>query len=190
MVQQTQIQDCSMRPSISFVHSEHDRIRSGADGAFGLSAGYLSTRVLSAPAREVWTELFSARWDEACSRLAEQLVRDGVDSFTLVPCSRQAVEEGLRKALCDHGLREWRGLIAKAAPDVSFAGRDLEFLVRNTRIRSGIDIGATKVAICDDYAETGRTLFGLYDVLRADPSLSHLEFVLAAVGVSESLAQG
>jgi adenine/guanine phosphoribosyltransferase-like PRPP-binding protein len=117
-------------------------------------------------------------------------VAEGVDYFTLVPCSRLAVTGGLREGLTRHGLREWARLFEKDRSEVSYRGQDAKYIAQNTKLASLVPLGVRKVAICDDYAGTGATLRGLYELARGNPLLSHIDFTIAAVGVSAALGVG
>lgn len=178
-----------MQP-ILYVHSELDLQRDGPSSAFGLSAGFLSTRRLGRNEHELWTALFEHHWKDACRRLGDRLVEERVDCFALVPCSRRAVIEGLREGLTGHGLREWSQLFEKDGSEISYRAQGAEYIAQNTNLGSTAPVGVRKVAICDDYAGTGATLRGLYDLARSNLLSSHIEFILAAVGVSATLDTG
>lgn len=175
-------------PPIIFAHSELELEVAGPRGAPGLSAGYLSARDLSDHDRAEWMRVFAEQWSEACDLLGGKLKGLNVDAFAVVPCSRPEVEDGIRRALAARGLVEIPGLIAKAGGGVSYAGKPADYLRENTKVDREAIRGAKRIAICDDFSESGRTLYGLYAVLTGEFPDGNPGWVLASVGVSASVA--
>jgi hypothetical protein len=97
----------------------------------------------------------------------------------------------MRAALAAKGLREIPSFVTKSGPNVSFAGKDPSYISKNISVidsRKGYFDGVRAIALCDDFAESGRTLFGLHAALSLNPSLAGKRIVLATVGISGALA--
>lgn len=186
----TKLRHAQTQPPLYYVHSESDLAREGIDGSYGLAAGYLSARALEPLERDLWEKVFHKRWKDACFSLAEGLKETGVDAFAIVPCSRADVVEEMGRALRAGGVRELPGFITKANSTVSLAGKDGAYIGQNVFLRMGHEYlrDVKTLAVCDDFAETGKTLFGLHEALSRERALAHKQIVLAAVGVSAQLS--
>jgi hypothetical protein len=171
------------------VHCEHDLAKNGIEGAYGLAAGYLSAKVLEPFQKTLWQDVFHRLWKKACRKLAEGLKDVEIDAFTIVPCSRANVMDEMRLALLAQGLREVPGLIAKPNASISFAGKDKFYIANNvTLVTEFANLGEVKrLAMCDDFVETGRTLFGLHAALAPKLTLKN-QVVLASPGISSRVA--
>ena len=174
------------RPPIFYVHSERDLDRTDAASCYGLAAGYLSARELTPDQKEIWKDLFQRRWVDACLKLAEGLKLIQVDAVAIVPCSRADVVCGMRQAFSVVGLEELPNLIRKSNSSASFGGQSADYIAKNlsVHLNCGSLRRATKIAICDDFASTGRTLCGLHDALSRDPMFADRQILLAAVGAA------
>lgn len=177
-------------PNIYYANSEDDYLIGQETKCAGLSAGCLNVKVLSKEQRIIWSNVFESRWTDTCYLLATELRKSGIDCFTIVPCSRERVVEGLQKGFLDAGLAEVPNLINKLDAAVSYANKDREYIANNTSI--GMVPGLyemSRIAICDDYSDSGKTLRGLYYKIKAAlNSNSNLEVFLCSVGISRGLA--
>ena len=180
----------SSLPHIYYVHSERDLAEKGACRSFGLAAGYLSTRPLSFVQKNTWAQLFNRHWKTACATMAEGIREIGVDFFTIVPCSRSGVADSIRDALRVAGITELPELITKSDASVSFAGKNRAYIAQNSLIRRDFSTlgSSSKLVICDDFSETGNTLYGLNAAISSMFGVSSPEIILASVGISERLA--
>ncbi len=181
----------SKHPNIYYANSEEDFFIGQETECAGLSAGYLNVKVLSKEQRIIWDNVFDLKWNHTCYLFATELKKIGIEFFTIVPCSRKRVMEGLREGFSSAGLTEVPNLINKLDAAVSYANKDREYIANNTSI--GIEprdlYKMSKIAICDDYSDSGKTLRGLYYKINSGLILnSNLELFLCSIGISRALA--
>jgi hypothetical protein len=186
----TALRRTQTQPPVYYVHSENDLDRLGVIGSYGLAAGYLSARSSGPGERVLWERVFRERWKDACATLADGLKELGVDGFAVVPCTRVNVMEEMCSVLRARGLRELPGLIMKTGSAVSFAGKDGSYIAKNTAIGlEQADLHQLQVlAVCDDFAETGKTLFGLHAASSLATSFANERVIVATPGISRWLA--
>jgi hypothetical protein len=178
------------RPSIFFAHSENEYSNGFEDEYPGLAAGFLSTKKLSSYQRNVWQKIFDNDWENICFSFASDLFLMGIRCFSIVPCSRVSVVEGIRNGFKKAELIEIENLIQKTDFDVSYANKDATYIKENTiidyeKLRRK-DIG--RIAICDDYSESGKTLFGLHSTIIENYPTNKISVFLCSIGISKALA--
>jgi hypothetical protein len=180
------------KPHIFYAHSEEDYQHGKERNCPGLSAGYLNVKKMPEDRKDIWETVFNLEWENVCYSLAIQLAELGVDSFTIVPCSRADVVAGIKNGFLKAGLSEVPDVILKKGSEVSYAGKDPDFITNNTEIdfKRFQNNTIKKLAVCDDYSESGKTLRGLYDAINSyNGTISPPEVVLCSIGISKTLVK-
>jgi hypothetical protein len=180
----------NQQPHIYYANSEDDYSFGKETNCPGLSAGYINTKNLPNEQRGIWESVFNLMWDKTCLSFANQLSELGVDSFTIVPCSRLEVVEGIKNGFLNAGLIEVPNVITKRSSKVSYASKDSNYIANNSEINYNLiqQNKIEKIAVCDDYSDTGKTLRGLYEAMvLANEVNIHCEVFLCSIGISKIL---
>lgn len=179
-------------PHIYFANSENDCKEGLETNCSGLSAGFLNTKNLTPQQRNIWQKIFDSNWEHVCYSFATDLYQMGIEIFAIVPCSRIDVVEGIRKGFTKAGILEMENLIRKTNSDVSYAGKDMKYITENTIVDYQIikKKEAKRIAICDDYSDSGKTLLGLYSTIINRIYANEIEVFLCSIGISKALEDG
>jgi len=178
-------------PPIYYRHSEKDFIKGKELSVLGIASGMLGTKKLLNSEKRIWEKLITQNWDEFNYESGLYFKRSGIDAFSTVPCSRAFVRDSIVNGFNRAGLIQIKDLISKKNNSISFAGKDKKYVKESTIIDTTTikDYRVKSIVICDDFTNSGKTLFGLHSLLACKNFIKsqNIKLFLYSPGISNYL---